>query len=172
MELSKVVACLALILGAMLATGYARGDGPNGPAVRQTVQERPPARGWGRVRARRRPEGAGGQADGAGAARGARGDAARRARRAPSPQGRRHAPLQQAPVQAGRARSLPRGVSQAVEEKLLRSQADVLAPVAPQAQVGLFLVPPEALDRAEARAVLAHFHPRLGRDLLVGGGLQ
>ena len=40
MELSKVVASLAIILGALLATGYARGDGPNGPAVRQTVQER------------------------------------------------------------------------------------------------------------------------------------
>ena len=41
MELSKVVAFLAIILGAALATGHARGDGP---AVGQTVQERLVAR--------------------------------------------------------------------------------------------------------------------------------
>jgi hypothetical protein len=40
MELSKVVASLAIILGATLATGYARGDGPSGPTVRETVQEK------------------------------------------------------------------------------------------------------------------------------------
>src|SRR5262249_35005589 len=53
-----------------------------------------------------------------------------------------------------------------------RPQAHVLAPVAPKAQVGLFLVTPEALDRAKARAVLADRHARLGRHLLVGAGLQ
>lgn len=40
MELSKVVAALAIILGAMLATDYARGAGPSGPAVGETVQDR------------------------------------------------------------------------------------------------------------------------------------
>ena len=40
MELSKVVASLAIVLGIMLAGGYARGDGPNGPAVRETVQDK------------------------------------------------------------------------------------------------------------------------------------
>ena len=40
MELSKVVASLAIILGAALATGYARGDGPSMPAAKETVQER------------------------------------------------------------------------------------------------------------------------------------
>jgi len=40
MELSKVVASLAIILGALLAGGHARGDGPDGPAVKGTVQER------------------------------------------------------------------------------------------------------------------------------------
>jgi hypothetical protein len=44
MELSKVVALLALILGATLATGYARGDGPSGPAVKETVQDKLVAR--------------------------------------------------------------------------------------------------------------------------------
>jgi hypothetical protein len=44
MELSKVVAALALLFGAMLAMGYARGDGPSGPAVKETVQERLVAR--------------------------------------------------------------------------------------------------------------------------------
>ena len=44
MELSKVVASLAIILGIMLATGHARGEGPSVPAVRQTVQERLVAR--------------------------------------------------------------------------------------------------------------------------------
>jgi hypothetical protein len=39
MELSKVVASLALLLGVMLAGGYARGDGPSGPAVKATVQD-------------------------------------------------------------------------------------------------------------------------------------
>ena len=38
MELSKVVASLALILCVLLATGYARGDGGSG--VKQTGQER------------------------------------------------------------------------------------------------------------------------------------
>src|SRR6185295_19169199 len=71
-----------------------------------------------------------------------------------------------------RARSLPRRLPAPVEEKLLRSQADVLPAVAAQAQIGLLLVAPEALDGAQARAVLAHFHARLGRDLLVGAGLQ
>jgi hypothetical protein len=42
MELSKVVASLALILGVLLATGYARADGGSG--VRQTGQERLAAR--------------------------------------------------------------------------------------------------------------------------------
>ena len=37
MELSKVVASLALLLGVMLAGGYARGDGPSGPAVKETT---------------------------------------------------------------------------------------------------------------------------------------
>jgi len=40
MELSKVVASLAIILGAMLATGYARGDGPSGPVFKETVQDK------------------------------------------------------------------------------------------------------------------------------------
>jgi len=40
MELSKVVASLAIVLGAVLATGYARGDGPSGPAVKETVQDK------------------------------------------------------------------------------------------------------------------------------------
>ena len=40
MELSKVVAFLAILLGAMLAGGYARGDGPGGPAARETVQDK------------------------------------------------------------------------------------------------------------------------------------
>ena len=40
MDLSKVVASLAIILGATLATGYARGDGPNMPPARVTVQDR------------------------------------------------------------------------------------------------------------------------------------
>jgi hypothetical protein len=44
MELSKVVAALAIILGAALATGYARGDGPSGPAVKETVQDKLVAR--------------------------------------------------------------------------------------------------------------------------------
>ena len=44
MELSKVVAALAIILGATLATGHARGDGPSGPAVRETVQDKLVAR--------------------------------------------------------------------------------------------------------------------------------
>ncbi|HJY76705.1 MAG TPA: hypothetical protein VKE95_08740 [Burkholderiales bacterium] len=42
MELSKVVASLAIILGATLAAGYARGDGGSG--VKQTGQERLVAR--------------------------------------------------------------------------------------------------------------------------------
>jgi hypothetical protein len=41
MELSKVVASLAIILGAALATGHARGDGPSGPVAKETtVHER------------------------------------------------------------------------------------------------------------------------------------
>jgi len=44
MELSKVVASLAIILGVMLAGGYARGDGPSGPAVKETVQDKLVAR--------------------------------------------------------------------------------------------------------------------------------
>src|SRR5688500_2142252 len=56
--------------------------------------------------------------------------------------------------------------------KLFRADSDILTAVAPQAQVGLLLVAPEALDGAQARAVLAHLHRRLGRDLLVGAGLQ
>jgi hypothetical protein len=44
MELSKVVASLAILLGALLAGGYARGDGPSGPAVKETVQEKLVAR--------------------------------------------------------------------------------------------------------------------------------
>ena len=40
MELSKVVASLAIILGALLATGHARGDGPSMPPARVTVQDR------------------------------------------------------------------------------------------------------------------------------------
>ncbi|HEV8108750.1 MAG TPA: hypothetical protein VGP97_14605 [Burkholderiales bacterium] len=44
MELSKVVASLAILLGVMLAGGYARGDGPSGPAVKETVHERLVAR--------------------------------------------------------------------------------------------------------------------------------
>ena len=37
MELSKVVASLAIVLGVMLAGGYARGDGPSGPAPKETT---------------------------------------------------------------------------------------------------------------------------------------
>ena len=44
MELSKVVASLAILLGAVLATGHARGDGPSSPAVKETVQDRLVAR--------------------------------------------------------------------------------------------------------------------------------
>jgi hypothetical protein len=44
MELSTVVASLAIVLGAVLATGYARGDGPSGPAVKETVQDKLVAR--------------------------------------------------------------------------------------------------------------------------------
>ena len=44
MDLSKVVASLAILLGVMLAGGYARGDGPVGPAVKETVQDRLVAR--------------------------------------------------------------------------------------------------------------------------------
>jgi hypothetical protein len=40
MELSKVVASLAIILAVTLATGHARGDGPSAPAVRETVQDK------------------------------------------------------------------------------------------------------------------------------------
>ena len=40
MELSKVVAFLAIILGAALATGHARGDGPSMPPTKETVQDR------------------------------------------------------------------------------------------------------------------------------------
>ena len=40
MELSKVVASLAIILAVTLVTGYARGDGPGSPAVKETVQNR------------------------------------------------------------------------------------------------------------------------------------
>ena len=44
MELSKVVASLAIILAVTLATGYARGEGPTGPAVGGTVQDKLVAR--------------------------------------------------------------------------------------------------------------------------------
>jgi len=44
MELSKVVASLAILLAVTLATGYARGEGPTGPAVRETVQDKLVAR--------------------------------------------------------------------------------------------------------------------------------
>jgi len=44
MELSKVVASLALILAVTLATGYARGQGLSGPAVRETAQDKLVAR--------------------------------------------------------------------------------------------------------------------------------
>src|SRR5919204_1467164 len=54
----------------------------------------------------------------------------------------------------------------------LRAEPDVLPAVAAQAQVGLLLVPPEALDGTQARAVLADLHARLRRDLLVGAGLH
>ena len=37
MELSKVVASLAILLGAMLAGGHARGDGPSAPASKETI---------------------------------------------------------------------------------------------------------------------------------------
>jgi hypothetical protein len=40
MELSKIVASLAIILGAALATGHARGDGPLMPPARETMQDR------------------------------------------------------------------------------------------------------------------------------------
>ena len=40
MDLSKVVASLALLLAAMLAIGYARSEGASAPAARQTVQDR------------------------------------------------------------------------------------------------------------------------------------
>src|SRR5688572_15846287 len=55
---------------------------------------------------------------------------------------------------------------------VLRAQAHVLPAVAAQPQVGLLLVAPEALDGAQARAVLADLHRGFGRDLLVGAGLQ
>src|SRR5712691_10325464 len=49
----------------------------------------------------------------------------------------------------------------------------VLAAVAPHAQIGLFLVAPEALDRAEPAAIFPDHRARLGRFyLLVGAGLQ
>src|SRR6266436_5493049 len=45
--------------------------------------------------------------------------------------------------------------------------------IAPNAQVGLLLVAPEALDRAEAAAIFADHGARLrGLDLLIGAGLQ
>jgi len=40
MDLSKVVASLALLLAAMLAIGYARSEGASAPVVRETVQDR------------------------------------------------------------------------------------------------------------------------------------
>src|ERR1700732_330611 len=54
-----------------------------------------------------------------------------------------------------------------------KSLRRVLAPVPPHPQVGLLLVAPEALDGAEAAAVLADHGAGLGGlDLLVGAGLQ
>ena len=44
MELSKIVASLAIVLGVLLATGHARGDGPSGPMVKETVQDKLVAR--------------------------------------------------------------------------------------------------------------------------------
>src|SRR5207253_1850478 len=49
----------------------------------------------------------------------------------------------------------------------------VLSPISPHAEVGLFLVAPEALDGTEAAAIFADDRARLrGPDLLVGAGLQ
>src|SRR5882762_1230722 len=49
----------------------------------------------------------------------------------------------------------------------------VLPPVAADPQVALFLVAPEALDRAKPAAIFADHHARLrGLNLLVGAGLQ
>jgi hypothetical protein len=44
MELSKVVASLAIILAVTLATGYARGQGATAAAVRGTAQDKLAAR--------------------------------------------------------------------------------------------------------------------------------
>ena len=44
MELSKVVATLAILLGVMLAGGYARGAGPGAQAVKDPMQDRLRAR--------------------------------------------------------------------------------------------------------------------------------
>src|SRR5437870_7310005 len=49
----------------------------------------------------------------------------------------------------------------------------VLAAVASHPEVGLFLVAPEALNRAEPAAIFADHRARLrGLDLLIGAGLQ
>src|SRR5260370_39225642 len=49
----------------------------------------------------------------------------------------------------------------------------VLPPIAPHPEVGLFLVAPEAFDRAEAAAIFADHRARFGGPhLLVGAGLQ
>src|SRR6266571_5979665 len=49
----------------------------------------------------------------------------------------------------------------------------VLPPVAAHPEIGLFLVAPEALDRAEPAAIFADHRARLGGpDLLVGAGLE
>src|SRR5229473_4281984 len=59
------------------------------------------------------------------------------------------------------------------DERRRRLLRRVLSAVAPHAQIGLFLVAPEALDRAEPAAIFADHHARLGRShLLIGAGLQ
>src|SRR5438552_11019835 len=59
------------------------------------------------------------------------------------------------------------------QRKAGSSLCRVLAPVAADAQVGLLLVAPEPLDRAEAAAIFADHGARLrGPDLLIGAGLE
>src|SRR5439155_26034933 len=49
----------------------------------------------------------------------------------------------------------------------------VLPSVAADAQIGLFLVPPEAFDRAEPAAIFADRHARLGSlHFLIGARLE
>src|SRR5713101_1870673 len=59
------------------------------------------------------------------------------------------------------------------DERRRRLLGRVLAAVAPHAQIGLFLVAPEALDRAESAAIFPDHRACLGGlHLLIGAGLQ